>query len=134
MLTKFLYDHTKFKSRSMRIKGRKFRMYIAQGFAQKSIGLMYRESLGKDEGMLFLFPFLHRWQIWMLNMKFPIDVLWLDENGIVVHIEKSMQPCKGIFGCKSFAPDTMAKYVIELSATTASRLRIRKGDKIGVCT
>ena len=107
-------------------------MYIAEGFAQKSIGLMYRESLGKEEGMLFIFPFLHKWQIWMLNMRFSIDALWLDENGTVIHIEKSMQPCKGIIGCKSFAPDTPAKYVIEFNAKTASRLGIRKGDKIGV--
>lgn len=114
----------------MTIKGKKFRLFLAESFAQKAVGLMYRPSIKDNEGMLFKFPFNHEWKIWMLNMKFPIDVIWLDEKFRIVHIERGMQPCSNIFSCKSFSPDKQSRYVLELAAGVAARLKLRHGEPI----
>ncbi|MDE1761568.1 MAG: DUF192 domain-containing protein, partial [Candidatus Micrarchaeota archaeon] len=116
----------------MTIKGKQFGMMIAKSSAQKMVGLMYREQIREDEGMLFLFSSAGKWKIWMLNMRFPIDVLWLDKSGMVVHIEQDLKPCTGIFSCPSFAPSTDARYVVELCAGTAQKLGITTGDVLEV--
>jgi uncharacterized membrane protein (UPF0127 family) len=64
---------------------------------------------------------------WMKDMKFPIDILWLDSGKRVVHIEKNLQPCNPFLPCPSFSPDTKAQYVLE----TVVGLSDRKGIKIG---
>src|SRR6266849_2707331 len=55
----------------------------------RQMGLMFRPSLPLDHGMLFLFdqPDFHG--IWMKNCKFPIDILWLDEERKVVHLDEA---------------------------------------------
>ena len=128
MLTRLLYLSTKFPKVQMKIKGKRFNMLLAKSSAQKMVGLMYREKIGQDEGMLFVFSSAGRWKIWMLNMRFPIDVLWLDEYGKVVHIKQNISPCKSIFSCPSFAPGKGARYVIELRAGAASTLGVAPGD------
>ncbi|MDE1856496.1 MAG: DUF192 domain-containing protein [Candidatus Micrarchaeota archaeon] len=105
-------------------------MYLARSFAQKSIGLMYRASIRENEGMLFCFPFDHKWKIWMLNMRFPIDTVWLDSSRRAVHIERDMKPCKGVLSCRSYEPAKRARYVLELKSGAAARLKLRLGDRI----
>src|SRR5437867_679123 len=60
----------------------------------RAMGLMFRASLPKDHGMLFLFdqPDFHT--IWMKNCKFPIDIVWLDGDRRVVDVAPSVPPCK----------------------------------------
>ncbi len=60
----------------------------------RAMGLMFRPSLAPDRGMLFLFdrPDFHG--IWMKNCKFPIDIVWLDEEKKVVHVKEGAPPCK----------------------------------------
>ncbi|MGI0141828.1 MAG: DUF192 domain-containing protein [Candidatus Micrarchaeales archaeon] len=130
MLTRFLYNHTKFKTKQMKLKGKNFNMLIADSFAKKAIGLMYRKKINADQGMLFNFPVERKWKIWMLNMKFPLDILWLDKNGIVIHIEKNLKPCSSMFSCPNYSPDADAKYVIEINAGICSKLGIKVGDRI----
>jgi len=62
----------------------------------RAMGLMFRPSLPLDKGMLFLFetpPDFHT--IWMKNCRFPIDIVWLDEEKKVVHVAESVPPCAG---------------------------------------
>ena len=60
----------------------------------RQMGLMFRPSLPLDHGMLFIFeqPDFHG--IWMKNCKFPIDIVWLDGEGKVVHVAQKVPPCK----------------------------------------
>src|SRR5262245_59998767 len=57
-----------------------------------SKGLMYRESMPADQGMLFVFPSLERHNFWMKNTKIPLDIIWLDNSRRIVHMEKAT-PC-----------------------------------------
>ncbi len=92
---------------------------IADSEPRRVRGLMFQDQLPFDQGMIFVFnePGLH--SLWMLNMQFPLDMIWFDSDGNVVHIEKNVPPCKTaleIAACQSIVPDDVAKYVLEVTA------------------
>jgi uncharacterized membrane protein (UPF0127 family) len=86
----------------------------------RAMGLMFRSSLPLDRGMLFLFEQSDFHGIWMKNCKFPIDILWLDEQKKIVHVEEKAAPCKAD-PCPVYVPLRRASWVIELNAGQASR-------------
>ena len=49
--------------------------------------------MNENEGMLFFLDDPRKASFWMKNMHFPIDIIWLDENLTIVHIEKALPPC-----------------------------------------
>ena len=60
---------------------------------QQTKGLDVKNNLTENQGMLFVFQQPDRYGFWMMGMKFPIDIIWLDSNGMVTHIEHSLKPC-----------------------------------------
>jgi len=96
----------------------------------RAMGLMFRPSLPKDRGMLFIFerPDFHG--IWMKNCRFPIDIVWLDEERKVVHLAESVPPCKAE-PCPVYNPLRRASYVVELNAGQARREKAVLGSTIG---
>lgn len=101
----------------------------AFGFIRKVIGLMNRSKLNKNEAMLFSFPFEYRWSFWMLGMRFPLDIVFIDKNRKVVHIEKDAKPLSSDPKTwKMIKPAEKCKYVIEINAGESSRKRIKAGD------
>ena len=56
-------------------------------------GLAVKNKLKENESMLFVFDKLENHSFWMKDMKFPIDIIWLDSTGKVVHIEENLEPC-----------------------------------------
>ena len=67
---------------------------IADTDPRRARGLMFQDQLPLDQGMLLVFEELNKHSIWMLNMQFSLDVIWIDDNGMVVYIEKNVPPCK----------------------------------------
>jgi len=124
-----LGGRAKYEIRTVGIKGRKFNVEVADTFGKMAKGLMGHKKLGRNEGMLFIFESEGRHGFWMLNMKFSIDILWLDGSGNVVYMWEDAKPCKSIFSCRTVKPDRDAKYVIELCSGTAKRLGIGEGDR-----
>jgi uncharacterized membrane protein (UPF0127 family) len=86
----------------------------------RAMGLMFRPSLPLDRGMIFVFEASDFHGIWMKNCKFPIDILWLDEEKKIVHVAESVPPCKAE-PCPVYNPMRRAAYVIELNAGQARR-------------
>ncbi|MDO8553321.1 MAG: DUF192 domain-containing protein [Candidatus Micrarchaeota archaeon] len=76
-------------------------------------GLMFRNSLPQDEGMLFVFPDERTRSFWMMNTTIPLDAIHIDSTGKVVDIIE-MQPCKSL-NCPSYPARKPAKYVIEVN-------------------
>ena len=70
--------------------------------------------------MLFVFKRSDFHGIWMKNCRFPIDILWLDEDHRIVHVAEAVPPCKAD-PCPSYAPLRRASYVVELNAGQARR-------------
>ncbi len=90
-------------------------------------GLSGRTHLGADEAMLFVFGGDDKWSIWMKDMKFPIDIVWLDKNKKVVHIVKNVSPDS--YPNESFAPTEDARYVVEFVAGTVDSRSITIGKE-----
>jgi len=95
----------------------------------RAMGLMFRPSLPLDRGMIFLFETADFHAIWMKNCKFPIDIVWLDEEKRIVHVAESVPPCKAD-PCPVYSPMRRASYVIELNAGQARREKAVLGAPI----
>lgn len=91
-------------------------------------GLMGRQSLPEDKGMLFIFDRLDRYSFWMKDTLIPLDMLWLDEYERVVFTAFKVPPCVAD-PCPVIRPEASAKYVLELSAGTAARTNINAGTQ-----
>lgn len=92
---------------------------IADTEPRRVRGLMFQDQLPYDQGMIFVFDEPGLYSLWMLNMQFSLDMIWFDENGKVVHIEKDVPPCKTaleITTCQSVVPEGNAKYVLEVTS------------------
>ena len=104
---------------------------------QKAQGLAVKDHLNENEGMLFVYEQPSRQTFWMKGMKFPIDIIWLDNNGTVVHIEQSLQPCisvlnsgDSILNCPIYTPDNNSLYVLETVAGFSQQHNIKIGTNI----
>jgi uncharacterized protein len=94
---------------------------------QRARGLMFRESLAPDRGMLFFFPYEDRWSFWMKNTMIPLDIIWIDRERRIAHIERQVPPCRSD-PCPSYAPDAAGYYVLELAGGRAAELNLQTGD------
>ena len=99
---------------------------------QKAEGLAVKDHLKENEGMLFVSEQPSRQSFWMKDMKFPIDIIWLDSNGTVVHIEHNLQPCIMTFAfiCPSYIPDNDSHYVLETVAGFSKKHGIKVGTNV----
>lgn len=89
---------------------------LALNTSSREKGLAGVNQLASDEALLMVFERESHWGIWMKDMKFPIDIVWLDETKKVVHIVKNASP-EASTG-KTFMPSKPARYVLELPAGT----------------
>src|SRR5208283_2176431 len=97
MITRMLYWFLKsrpYKKIAVRYKNHVIRAEIADSFVKQMIGLMYRNGIAENEGMLFplFFSFRSAASIVMQNMNFSIDIVWLDERRSVVDIFRNAKP------------------------------------------
>ena len=112
-------------TREIRINEQVYRVEIAANSTQRGHGLMFREYLADDRGMLLVYaePGDHR--IWMKNMLIPIRVYWIDANGRIVDWQR-LEPCTAS-PCPVYAADGDSRFVLELSDAEHP---IRRGDLV----
>ncbi|MGF1593022.1 MAG: DUF192 domain-containing protein [Kiloniellaceae bacterium] len=103
-----------------------FTVEIAATADQRAQGLMFRDRMAADAGMLFLFEGAQVRAMWMKNTLIPLDMLFIDGEGKIVRIEERTVP-HSERAISSGGPVTA---VLELNAGTASRLVIKPGDRV----
>ncbi len=108
------------------IKENCFSVELAKTEQEKEKGLMFRESLDKDKGMLFIYNTPEKSGFWMENTLIPLDIIWINKNNKIVHIVAA-QPCKKD-PCEIYSPDEDALYVLEINANLSRELDIKEGD------
>ena len=105
---------------SVQLDEKILQVYIADTDPRRMRGLMFETEsfLADDKGMLFVFDEPGNRSMWMKNMQFHLDIIWFDENGNVVSIEKNVPPCitpVEVMSCKSVGVSAdNTKYVLEL--------------------
>lgn len=107
-----------------------FDVEIADTDEEKVRGLSGRENLTNSSGMLFIFEENIVPGFWMNEMKFPIDIVWIDKNLRVVDIDKGLTPCENIVLCPSYYPAKPVRYVLEVNSGEVWYREIQVGDKV----
>jgi len=90
-------------------------------------GLMFRERLDPDEGMLFVHPNTGSFPIHMRNTLMPLDVVWISSSGRIVEMARGLQPCKSD-DCPTFGGRVPSAFTLELAAGTIARNGLKPGD------
>ena len=101
------------------------RAEVASTFETRARGLMYRESLGPNQGMLFVFPWQERHCMWMKNTPLPLSVAFIDEGGEVVSVSE-MAPHTEISHCAT----RPARFALEMSKGWFAGKGIRAGARL----
>lgn len=101
---------------------------IADNVASQTRGLMFRESLPENGGMLFVFPYDFRHGIWMMNTTIPLDIIWIDANKTITDIRKNAEPCEALAICPVYSPSKNSRYVLEVNSGYADKHGIEIGN------
>ena len=105
-------------------------VYLAMNNTQIIKGLAVKNQLKESEGMLFVYRRPAKYGFSMKDMKFPIDIIWLDNAHKVVHIEHSLKPCPSDTNCPKFVPGTDTLHVLETIAGFSNKHDIKIGTQI----
>lgn len=104
------------------------RVELALTDEERKKGLSRRATLGEQiDGMLFVFPAPDTYGIWMKDMNFPIDIIWISEDRKIVHIEKNVDPNTYP---KSFYPPKPVKYIIETNIHFSDTFNLSVGQEV----
>lgn len=110
--------------------GQSVRAEVVDTPASRELGLSYRWVLSEKGGMLFVFERAGKYGFWMKDMHFPIDILWLSETGLVVHIVEQAKPED--YPEKTYINTVDARYVLELKAGSVALRGITIGKKLDI--
>lgn len=102
------------------------RVELAVTPGQRTFGLMYRQHLDDDAGMLFIFPAVDQLKFWMKHTEIPLDMIFADPAGVVIGIVANATP----YSEKPVGPDAPALYVLEVNGGFCARHGVRAGDKM----
>ena len=103
---------------------------VASTPEERTQGLMFRESLGEENGMVFVFEEPARHGFWMKNTLIPLDIVWISEKQEVVEIQ-TVFPCKKD-PCPVFAPSKDALYVLETNAGLMNDWKVKEGTIVSL--
>lgn len=104
-----------------------FRVTTARTPATRELGLSGRASLAPDEGLLFIFPQPVNTGFWMKDMKFSIDIVWIDSDRRVVGIAEDVSPSSYP---NSFYPPQKVQFVLEVNAGDAKKSGLAEGTTV----
>ncbi|MEJ2401810.1 MAG: DUF192 domain-containing protein [Xanthomonadales bacterium] len=110
------------------LNGEAFSVELAETRDKQTLGLMFRDELPDDHGMLFLFPVEAMRSFWMKNTRIPLDIFYFDEELRLINVQTA-RPCR-VRNCPVYPSTAPAKYVLELNAGKAEELGAQPGDRL----
>jgi len=126
LILSFIFYFERKITREISINNKTITVEVANTFSKRTKGLMFRESLPENEGMLFVFDKEDNYSFWMLNVKIPLDMIWIDENKKITHIENNVQPCE------NECPKLIGRgvYVLEVNANYTAKNGVKVDDEV----
>ena len=100
---------------------------IANTINEIKQGLMFRQKMDEDKGMLFIFPDMQPRSFWMKNTLMPLDIIYVDADKTIVSIQKNTTPLSE----QELPSEGKAQFVIEVNAGFADRYGLKAGDRVG---
>ncbi len=116
----------------LRVNGKEISLIVVDTPKAREIGLGNRNELVENEAMLFVFDKPGFYPFWMKGMKFPIDIIWINEWYEIIHIESNISP--GTYP-KSFSPRDNAEkslFVLETNAHFSVKNSMKVGDRLDI--
>lgn len=113
----------------VRIGNSAHRVEVADSEEERVRGLSGRDDLKGVDGMLFVFPEADYHGIWMKDMKFPIDIIWISKDLKVISVDKRVSPDTYP---RTFRPSAPAQYVLETKAEYTEAFDISPGDQVQI--
>ena len=109
--------------------GTRIQVELADTDEKRARGLMFREQLARERGMLFIFSEPGQWSFWMKNTKVSLDILWLDQKKKIVDLAENIPGCVGE-PCLQYQPAHEATYVLEVPAGSVGRQKLARGMQL----
>ncbi len=117
----------------VRVDGAEFPVELAITPEQRSQGLSGRDSLPPGTGMLFVFETEGNHIFWMKDMRFPLDLIWISAECVVVEVVADApppEPGQSTIDLPRYTPSDPARHVLEINAGEADRAGIGPGDSV----
>jgi uncharacterized membrane protein (UPF0127 family) len=111
--------------------GAVYRIELALTPEDQAQGLMYRESLPAQTGMLFVFDAPGEHHFWMKNTMIPLDMIWMDDAGKVLFVSADTPPCKAD-PCPTYGPAAPARQVLEIAGGMAGKEKVTVGSTLKI--
>ena len=111
--------------------GAVYRVELALTPEDQALGLMYRESLPPQAGMLFVFDAPGEHHFWMKNTMIPLDMIGMDDAGKVIFVSADTPPCKAD-PCATYGPDAPARQVLEIAGGMAAKEKVTAGSTLKI--
>lgn len=129
-----LYRSEIVRDSTVRFPGVQFDVEVARTAAQRARGLMFRESLPVDHGMIFIFDDDAVRNFWMKNTLIPLDMIFVDKDRQVISVSANVQPCREKISsaCPNYASIKPARYVLEINAGLAHSHHIQPGSRMDI--
>lgn len=115
------------RSASLEINGISIEIEMARTREEQTHGLSGRTTLSENRGMLFLYDKPGLYSFWMKDMRFPVDIIWIDSDQRIIDISKNALPESYP---NTFQPREPAQYVLEVNAGFAEKYDINLGDAV----
>jgi len=112
--------------------GATIRAEVALNVLDQARGLMFRDELPPQAGMLFVFMDEAERSFWMYRTRIPLDILWLNANREIVEISANTPPCpeSSRDACPSYGGNAPAQFVLEIAAGQAAAHGLKLGDRL----
>ena len=111
--------------------GKQVRAEVMIAQADMARGMMFRDALAPDCGMLFLHSAPGEYPYWMYQVRIPLDIIWMDHTRRIVEISADTPPCRtGASQCPTYGGHRPAQYVLELAGGMAAKYGLRVGDTL----
>lgn len=107
--------------------GHRYVVELAQDDAERARGLMFRDAMDADRGMLFIHDTQEPQAYWMKNTKIALDILYFDNDHKLVSQQRDVPPCSLGDACPPYPSNAPARYVLELNAGQAEKLKLQDG-------
>jgi len=104
----------------------RYKVEIADNPVKRARGLMFRDHLASDQGMLFIFPDQKKHSFWMKNTPISLDIVFVNSNWEIIGIIENTTPESS----KPLTIDKPSKYILEIKADSVKNNKIKLGDKI----
>jgi uncharacterized protein len=112
------------------LSGQRYNVELAKDDAERARGLMYRDAMDDDHGMLFIHDEQAPQAYWMKNTRIPLDILYFDNERKLVSQQRNVPPCSLGDACPSYPSHVPARYVLELNAGHADTLQLKNGEAL----